>query len=179
MDRRVRRAVVDRRVRRAVVERLAVVEEMAERASAALSVPMVRRHIRTITGGWRELLVQHQPDPSGRCPVCSGWLRRRRWPCAVWMTAHRHLIGDVTEPFERPAQKSHPFCRPRQVVVVPRQFGAPAAERTAIQRPDQQRATQQRPAQHSTADSSPVHRAAVTEQPPAISRLRWGTSRRT
>jgi hypothetical protein len=123
---------VDRRVRRAVLERLAAVEELAARAGAALSVPAARKHIQTITDGWRELLVQHQPDATGRCPVCSGWLRRRRWPCEVWSTAHRHLIGDGTESIERPARKSHPFRRPRQVLVVPRQLDAPAADQVAV-----------------------------------------------
>jgi hypothetical protein len=118
---------VDRRVRRAVLERLAAVENMAMRASATLSAPLARRHIRIITDGWRELLVQHQPDPTGRCPVCSGWLRRRRWPCEVWVTAHRHLIGDGTELFER-TRNANPFCRPRQVLVVPRQMDGPVAK---------------------------------------------------
>jgi len=125
---------VDRRVRRAVLERLAAVEEIAARAGATLSAPLARRHIQTITDGWRELLVQHQPDPTGRCPVCSGWLRRRRWPCEVWVTAHRHLIGDGTELAERPAKNSNPFCRPRQVQVVPRQLDAAAAERTVARK---------------------------------------------
>jgi hypothetical protein len=115
---------VDRRVRRAVLERLAAVEEMAVRAGATLSAPLARKHIRTITDGWRELLVQHQPDPTGRCPVCSGWLRRRRWPCDVWVTAHRHLIGDGTESIERSARNSNPFCQPRQMLIVPRQLDA-------------------------------------------------------
>lgn len=125
---------MDRRVRRAVLERLAAVEEIAARAGATLSAPLARRHIQTITDGWRELLVQHQPDLTGRCPVCSGWLRRRRWPCEVWVTAHRHLIGDGTEPIERPVRNSNPFCRPRQVLVVPRQLDGPASEQTVARK---------------------------------------------
>ncbi|MGH3693085.1 MAG: hypothetical protein ACRDRX_03645 [Pseudonocardiaceae bacterium] len=120
---------MDRRVRRAVLERLAAVEEMALRAGATLSSPLARRHLRTITEGWRELLVQHQPDATGRCPVCSGWLRRRRWPCEVWVTAHRYLIGDGTEQLDRPSRNSNPFCRPREVLVVPRQ---PATRQPAV-----------------------------------------------
>lgn len=123
---------MDRRLRRAVLERLAAVENMAVRASATLSAPLARRHIRTITEGWRGLLVQHQPDPTGRCPVCSGWLRRRRWPCEVWVTAHHHLIGEVPEPAERFARNSNPFCRPRQVLVVPRQLNAPGEDQAAL-----------------------------------------------
>ncbi|MGH3707387.1 MAG: hypothetical protein ACRDRQ_04620 [Pseudonocardiaceae bacterium] len=122
---------MDRRVRRAVLERLAAVEEMAARASATLSVPLARRHIKTIAGGWRKVLTDHQPDATGRCPVCSGWLRRRRWPCEVWVTAHRHLIGDNTDLIERLPRNSNPFCRPRQVQVVPRQVDAPVAEQAA------------------------------------------------
>ncbi|MGH3772611.1 MAG: hypothetical protein ACRDRW_14645 [Pseudonocardiaceae bacterium] len=122
---------MNRRVRRAVLGRLAAVEEITARAGATLSAPLARRHIQAIAGGWRELLVQHQPDATGRCPVCAGWLRRRRWPCEVWVTAHRHLIGEGTGSVERSARNSNPFCRPRQVEVVPRQPGAPAAEQTS------------------------------------------------
>jgi hypothetical protein len=147
--------LVDRRVRRAVLERLAAVEEMAARAGAALSVPVARNHIRTITDGWRELLVQHQPDPTGRCPVCSGWLRRRRWPCEVWETAHRHLIGDGTEPIERPPGKSGPFGRPRQVLVVPRQLHAPTADQVTLDN-----------VSRNEASNASVHRRDLTE--PAI-----------
>ena len=117
-----------------MLERLAAVEEIAARAGATLSAPLARRHIQTITDGWRELLVQHQPDLTGRCPVCSGWLRRRRWPCDVWVTAHRHLIGDGTEPLERPGKNSNPFCRPRQVLVVPRQLQAAVAEQSVARK---------------------------------------------
>lgn len=130
---------MDHRVRRAVLDRLAAVEEMAARAGATLSAPLARRQLQTITDGWRELLVQHQPDPTGRCPVCSGWLRRRRWPCKVWVTAHRHLIGDGTEPIERPTRNSNPFCRPRQVVVVPRQLDASVTEQTTARNTSLQR----------------------------------------
>ena len=126
---------MDRRVRRAVLERLAAVEAMAARAGATLSAPLARRHLQIITEGWRELLVQHQPDPTGRCPVCSGWLRRRRWPCDVWVTAHRHLIGDGTEQSERLGRNSNPFCRPRQVLVIPRQPDAPVARKITARNP--------------------------------------------
>jgi hypothetical protein len=87
--------------------------------------------MQTLTGGWRELLTQHQPDLTGRCPLCVGWLRHRRWPCEVWVTAHRHLVSDGTELIERPARNSNPFCQPRQVQVIPRQLDACAAEQAA------------------------------------------------
>ena len=155
---------MDRRVRRAVLQRLAAVEEMAGQA-AMLSAPSARRHIRTITDGWRELLIQHQPDATGRCPVCSGWLRRRRWPCEVWVTAHRHLIGDGTESLDRPARNSNPFCQPRQVLVVPRQLDAPAAERAAAGN---------NTFLPSGADGASVHQAPVIDHATAMARLRQG-----
>ncbi|MGH3751975.1 MAG: hypothetical protein ACRDRP_04635 [Pseudonocardiaceae bacterium] len=155
---------MDRWVRRAVLERLAAVEEMATRASAVLSVPVARKHIQTIAEGWRELLVQHQPDATGRCPVCSGWLRRRRWPCEVWVTAHRHLIGDGTEPVERPARAPNPFRQPRQVLVVPRQLGASAAEQTAAEKPSQTGDAQ--------TGNALAHQSTAAERTAAMPRLR-------
>lgn len=128
---------MDRSLRRAVLERLAAVEDIAMRAGSQLSVRMARSHLKTITGGWRELLIEHQPDLRGRCPVCSGWLRRRRWPCQVWVTAHHHLIGgELPEPAGWSPKKANPFRRPRQVEVIPRQTNAPsAAEQSSLNQP--------------------------------------------
>lgn len=139
---------MDRSLRRAVLERLAAVEEMAVRTGSHL---VARTHLRTITGGWRELLIEHQPDVQGRCPVCSGWLRRRRWPCQVWVTAHHHLIGDSPEPTS-PAKKSGPFRRPRRVEIIPRQTNTAAA------------------ADQTGPDTVEIYRAAVTEQEPTVPR---------
>jgi hypothetical protein len=38
------------------------------------------------------LLADHEPDEDGRCRRCSRWPRRRAVHCAVWVTAHRHLV---------------------------------------------------------------------------------------
>jgi hypothetical protein len=44
-------------------------------------------------GAWRALLAEHEPNEEGRCPRCPGRRRtRRRNRCAVWVTAHRHLV---------------------------------------------------------------------------------------
>ncbi len=145
---------MDRNLRRAVLERLAAVEEMAVRTGSHL---VARTHIRTITGGWRELLIEHQPDLTGRCPVCSGWLRRRRWPCQVWVTAHHHLIGDSPEPARSPAKKPGPFRRPRRVEIIPRQTDTPAAaDQTGVDR--------------TGADTVEIYRAAITEHEPTVPR---------
>jgi hypothetical protein len=132
---------VDRRVRRATRERWTALEEITSRARATLSALLARRHNQTSAGGWRELMLQHQVDATGRCPICSGWLRRRRWPCEVWVTAHRHLIGDSSALADRPIRNSNRFCRPRQVVVVPRQPDAPAIEQAAADKSAARRAT--------------------------------------
>jgi hypothetical protein len=87
---------VDHAFRRAVLERLRTVDGIAEHTSSDLPVPVLRTQLHRITQGWRELLTEHQPNAGGRCPVCSGWWRGRRWPCQVWATAHFRLIGDIS-----------------------------------------------------------------------------------
>lgn len=176
---------MDRSLRRAVLERLAAVEEMAVRTGSHLSVRVARTHLKTITGGWRELLLEHQPDLKGRCPVCSGWLRRRRWPCQVWVTAHRHLIGDGPEPTRWSATRFSPFRRPRRVEVIPRQTGA--ADQTRADQARADRAHQEQAAanpsdfavRRTTADTGEIHRAAITEREPILPRSRRGWRART
>jgi hypothetical protein len=73
----------------------------------------------------------------------------------VWETAHRHLIGDGTEPIERPPGKSGPFGRPRQVLVVPRQLHAPTADQVTLDN-----------VSRNEASNASVHRRDLTE--PAI-----------
>jgi hypothetical protein len=170
---------VDRRVRRAVMERLAAVEELTLRAGAASAA---RTQLKNITGGWREVLAEHQPNRKGRCPVCSGWMRRRRWPCQVWVTAHQHLIGDGSDPIDRPVKKSNPFRRPRQVEVIPRQTDVPvAADQTArnqnggdpaAQRGRRRAASAEPPTAPSTGGLS-IHRAPLEEREPSLLRSRW------
>jgi hypothetical protein len=76
------------------------------------------------------------------------------------MTAQRHLLGshplgghliddEGTEPLQRFIRNSDPFCRPREVEVIPRQLSAPAAEQTTV------RNTRPR----SEAGKAAVHRA--------------------
>ncbi|MGH3796237.1 MAG: hypothetical protein ACRDSP_15245 [Pseudonocardiaceae bacterium] len=172
---------MDRSLRRAVLERLAAVEEMAVRTGSHLSVRATRTQLRSITGGWRELLLEHQPDLKGRCPVCSGWLRRRRWPCQVWVTAHEHLIGDGSEQTRSTTRKSTSFRLPRRVEVIPRQLEAPAAaDHTGDAKhagPEQNVAEQvvagrtlmgsERHARQAPPEGIEIHRVPVTEHPPA------------
>lgn len=141
---------VDRGSRRAVLERLTALDDMA-------ALPTARAQIRQITEGWRTLLAAHQPTDRGRCPRCSGWLRNRKWPCQVWITAHNQLIGDgqVEQASAPPPRGS--VRRPRDVEVVPRQAGPrdDAREPAVVPR--------------MRAETQPVlpaiHRAAVIERP--------------
>jgi hypothetical protein len=167
---------VDRSLRRAVLERLAAVEEMAVQTGSHLSVRVARTHLKTITGGWRELLLEHQPDLKGRCPVCSGWLRRRRWPCQVWVTAHRHLIGEGPEPTRWAAKNPSHFRRPRRVEVIPRQPGAADHTRAGQEvAADPSEFVVPRPA----PDSVEIHRAAITEREQTLPRSRGSRRART
>lgn len=121
---------MDRRLRRAVVERLAAVEKMAVRTGSQSSARGEHCRLGTIADEWRRVLIEHQPNLNGHCPACSGWLRRRPWPCQVWVTAHEHLIGGTPKPTRwsaKKATKSGPFHSPRRVQVIPRQVCAPAA----------------------------------------------------
>ena len=172
---------MDRSLRRAVLERLAAVEEMAVRTGSHLSVRVARTHLKTITGGWRELLLEHQPDLKDRCPVCSGWLRRRRWPCQVWVTAHRHLIGDGPELARWSTKKPGPFRRPRHVEVIPRQADAAGRTRAGRTRAGQEKVAAD-PAEFAvprSADSMEIHRAAITEREPTLPRSRHSWRART
>jgi hypothetical protein len=111
---------VEQTLRRAVLDRLQQVGERAGSAEVGTLVPMARAEIRRMTNGWRELLTSHQPDDKGRCPRCSGWLRRRRWPCPVWLAAHHHLIGESLANSPRKSQAVK--ARRNPTVVIPRRL---------------------------------------------------------
>lgn len=82
----------DDTVRRAVMHRLDMLDRAAGQADASTLLPLARRELRRLADGWRLILTTHQADPDGRCEACR--LGRRRWPCAVWRSAHEQLIGD-------------------------------------------------------------------------------------
>lgn len=163
---------MDRAFRWAVLKRLTVLDDMVEEGGADLPAPLARAELRRITGGWRDLLTDHHPDSAGRCPVCSGWLRRRKWPCQVWITAHQQLLGDGSDGAQQRPALGRGFRRPRDVEVVAR--SRPSEADDAV--PDQQ--SPDIPfipaARGPLPERDPVriHRAAVTERQPTMPRTR-------
>ncbi|MGQ0778187.1 MAG: hypothetical protein ACT4NY_27895 [Pseudonocardiales bacterium] len=115
--------------------------------------------------GWRRVLIEHQPNLNGYCPACSGWLRRRRWPCQMWVTAHEHLVGGAATPTRWSAKKatrSDPFRYPRRVQVIPRQVCAPE-ESPAVEQPVA-----------GQPGNVEIDRVPVTDHEPAVPRSQRG-----
>jgi hypothetical protein len=163
---------VDGAFRRAVLERLRMVDGITAHAGSDLPVPVPRTQIRRLTKGWRRLLTEHQPDAGGRCPVCSGWWRGRKWPCQVWATAHYQLIGDISherQPRPEAPQPGAPLgsCvpRPREVEIIDRRLGG-VSDRGRVDSPPR------RPATPPKRETVRIHRAAVIERYPVIPRPR-------
>jgi len=103
---------MDENLRDAVLERLALLDRAVEDGETEALVPLARAEIHRLADCWRLLLTVHQPGEDGRCKACPGWLWHRRWPCRVWNTAHRHLIGEGVPHRERRRPLRNPFTRP-------------------------------------------------------------------
>ncbi|HTI27988.1 MAG TPA: hypothetical protein VL652_43800 [Kutzneria sp.] len=92
-------STVDDGMRRAVLRRLAALDQAAEQTNAGGALaPLARAELQRLADGWRLLLEVHTADEDGRCRACPGRLRKRRWPCKVWLLAHQHLIGAGSAP---------------------------------------------------------------------------------
>lgn len=96
-------------LRHDVLERLDLLERAASRGDARTLLPLARTELRRLAEGWRRMLAVHQPDEDGRCTTCLAWLRRRRWPCQIWVKAHLHLIGDGIPHRTRRTPLRNPF----------------------------------------------------------------------
>ncbi len=70
-------------------------------AGAEALLPLARNELYRLAEGFRRLLAEHRPDTEGRCQACPGPFRGRRWPCSVWTTAYRYLVGDHSDQANR------------------------------------------------------------------------------
>jgi hypothetical protein len=98
-------------LRNAVLQQLARVDQVAEQGDARSLLPLARTEIHRLADGWRLLLTMHQPNEDGRCAVCAGRFRNRRWPCQVWLMAHQHLISESVPHHKRGGPVRNPFAR--------------------------------------------------------------------
>lgn len=88
-------------LRQGVWDRLDMLDELASNADNGSLLSVARSELPRLTSGWCALLAAHAPDPRGRCRECSNRWRPRRAPCAVWRTAHEHLVCAETVPQAR------------------------------------------------------------------------------
>ena len=98
-------------LRNAVLQQLARVDRVAAQGDASSLLPLARTEIHRLADGWRLLLTMHQPNEDGRCAVCTGHFRNRRWPCQVWVMAHQHLISEGVQHHKRGGPVRNPFAR--------------------------------------------------------------------
>lgn len=80
-------------LRQAVWERLDLLDELAAHADAPSLASVAHTELPRLTGSWRALLAQHEPDGKGNCPSCSSRWRAQKAPCTVWQAAHQHLVA--------------------------------------------------------------------------------------
>jgi hypothetical protein len=80
-------------LREAVLNRLDYLDKLVTEGDLPSRAALADTEISRLTGAWRALLAQHEPDERRRCPQCwSGWRRRRASPCSVWVSVHEQLI---------------------------------------------------------------------------------------
>lgn len=77
----------------AVLDRLRYLDQLATRADRRSLALLAETEFVRMTRAWQDLLRAHQPDEDGNCRECSGRRRPRRFPCSVWIVAHRSLVS--------------------------------------------------------------------------------------
>ena len=92
------------------MHRLDMLDHAAGQADASTLLPLARRELRRLADGWRLLLTTHCARPRTAAARRAGWAARR-WPCAVWRSAHEQLIGDGLPHRVRTYPLRNPFRR--------------------------------------------------------------------
>jgi hypothetical protein len=103
--------VTDEALRHAVLDQLDRLDLVATEGEPEALLAIARSELYRLSASLRALLDEHRPDENGRCRVCPGTLRGRRWPCTVWVIAHRQLLSGRTE---HPRAWTDPGDRPRE-----------------------------------------------------------------
>jgi hypothetical protein len=146
-------------LRKAVWERLDLLDELATHADARSLASVAHTELPRLTGGWRALLAQHEPDDKGNCPSCSSRWRAQKAPCTVWQAAHQHLVAPETKTSARAGH--HPAAAPvhsgHHVDARSDYRSEQHSGQHATHRPGQPSGYHQRPAQHSAARPATLH----------------------
>ncbi len=82
-------------LRTAVLGQLDYLDAILGKSDSPSKSALADTVIPQLTAAWRELLAAHEPDRRGRCRSCASRGILRRTECAVWRTAHRHLVADA------------------------------------------------------------------------------------
>jgi hypothetical protein len=154
---------MDQTLRNAVLERLDQLGWAAAEGNADTVLPAARSELCRLADSFRALLDEHQPDDSGRCRACPGTLRGRRWPCTVWVTVRRHLLGSPTQHIKEELRTEPAYSAPPAVpsdadsgATQPEGF-AWFAHAPAAVKPD--------PASYWETHPTAIYRAPVVERP--------------
>jgi hypothetical protein len=77
----------------AVYGRLDYVDDLVVAADRESLCALATTEMTRLSETVRAMLIQHEPDSTGHCPQCSGWLRHQRHPCSIWTVAHQRMLG--------------------------------------------------------------------------------------
>jgi hypothetical protein len=90
--------VLSSALRDATYDWLQRLETLVRDADVPSRAALAQTEFVRLAAAWRALLAEHDPDEEGRCPRCSRWRRRRRFPCSVWLSAHHQLVASDVPP---------------------------------------------------------------------------------
>ncbi|GAA5156967.1 MULTISPECIES: hypothetical protein [Amycolatopsis] len=79
-----------------VHQRLDELARLARQSDADRAIALARREIPLLVQALRSVLAAHEPDQSGRCPVCAGparlsFRRRTPTPCRAYLAVQLRL----------------------------------------------------------------------------------------